>query len=56
MNGIKKAFIAAGAIGTAAGLAYLNMKPSQQKKIERSLKKTSDQLYGIASNIHEKMS
>lgn len=55
MGGIKKTVMAASAVGAVAGLAYLSMKPSQQKKIERGLRKTTDQLSDIVENIHSRM-
>lgn len=56
MGGIKKTVMAASAVGAVAGLAYLSMKPSQQKKIEKGLRKTTDQLSDIVDNIHSRMS
>lgn len=52
-NGLIKGMMTVGAIGAAAGLAYAAMTPSQHKKLERSLKKTSDQLADIMESIHD---
>ena len=52
---MKKTMVTAGALSAVAGIAFLSMKPSQQKKIERSLKKTTDQLSDIVDGIQEKM-
>lgn len=56
MGAVKNTMMAMGAVGAVAGLAYLSMKPSQQKKIERGLRKTTDQLSDIVDNVHNRMS
>ena len=53
-NGLIKGVMTVGAIGAAAGLAYAAMTPRQQKRLERSLKKTSDQLADIMDSIHDR--
>lgn len=55
MGAVKKTMMAMSAVGAVAGLAYLSMKPSQQRKIERGLKKTTDQLSDIVDNVHNRM-
>ena len=53
-NGLMKSVMTIGAVGTVAGLAFVAMSPRQQKKIEKSLKKTTDQLSDIVDTIQNK--
>lgn len=54
-GGFIKGAVTIGAIGAAAGLAFAAMSPRQQHKIERSLKKTTDQLSNIMDSIQDTM-
>lgn len=43
MGALKNTMITVGAMGAAAGLAYLSMKPEKKKKIERDAKRTAEE-------------
>ena len=54
-GGLIKGAATIGAIGAAAGLAYAAMSPRQHQKLERSLRKTTDQLADIMDTIQDNM-
>ena len=52
-SGFVKGVMTIGAVGAAAGLAYAAMSPKQHKKLEKSLKKTTDQLSDIMDTLQD---